>query len=166
MKIRTRRVRPHLLLLACLLFLDPASALAASFSYSYEYDSGAVLTGTLDGDVNGDQIENITSITAFYQSVELGNGALVPSLTAVASFSGNTMNLEGNGFSGGGLPEGFSLLVGGIPVVLQNGGLVEGFPGAPVYDPGSWTIVPEPATGLMLLSGTLALAAARRQYRT
>lgn len=168
MKIRSGWVRPTLLLLTCVLALTPISALAASFTYSYEYDSGSVLTGSFDGDVSvvdADVIENISNLTAFYGGVELGNGALVPSLTAVASFSGNTMNLEGNGFAAGPipLPEGFSLLVGGIPVVLQNGALVEGFPGAPVYAPGSWTIVPEPATSLLVLGGTLALAVPRRR---
>jgi hypothetical protein len=138
----------------------PLPALATSFSFSYEWASGKLLEGTFDGDVDGDLIENIVNISAGYDGTDLE--LYIFPLAPIASFTGITMDLGGDGFVGP-LPSGFVLNADPLsgPSLVVLGGIVEVAP----YESSRWTVmvIPEPSTFALLLGGTVALAVARRR---
>jgi len=43
-----------------------ASSYGSSYDYSFTFNSGLVVSGTLDGDANGDFVENVSNVTVFF----------------------------------------------------------------------------------------------------
>lgn len=162
--------RPHRIAIALVAgfafaFGAPLPALGASFAFSYEYADNNMLTGTFDGDVTGDNIENISNLKASYEGTSLGSLQIEHD---TASFSGSTMHLEGNGFVMG-LPSGFALATGEIDVVVENGVIVQPpvIPGTGlVFNPRHWSVlrsVPSLTGWGIAALGALLLAVGRWQ---
>ena len=60
--------------------LVPGSAQPANFNFSYTFNSGTIISGTLDGTQTGSLIENVTNMTFSI------NGTFVSGFTAVSHF--------------------------------------------------------------------------------
>ena len=81
MKITSQLV----LLLAATLGLAAASAKAAAFDYSYLFGDGLSVTGSLEGTVNGNFIENVSNVSVFF------NGTAIPGASVItASYDGSS----------------------------------------------------------------------------
>jgi hypothetical protein len=72
----------------------PLSALAASFSFSYVYESGKAVQGTFDGKVgaDGDLIFSVRNVMATYD----GSLTIATTGSGIASFSGDFLAFEGH----------------------------------------------------------------------
>ena len=59
-------VRKPLAFLGLILCLTGARALAVPFNYSYSFGDGAIVTGSFDGTLNGDYVDNISNVTLVF----------------------------------------------------------------------------------------------------
>jgi hypothetical protein len=148
----------------------------ACFAFSYEFADGAVVEGTFNGEIVGDLVQDISDLEASYEGTDLGALELPPNGCCKTSFSGWTMDLEGNGFDGSMLPVGIALqteavdiaVVGGLilqPPILPGDGLI--------FDRTRWSLsvkpTPVPALGpagmALLILAIVAAASAEHRRR-
>ena len=59
-----------LVLIGCL--VQPLSGLAATYNFAYMFESGTQVTGSLDGELNGDYLVQISNISVFFNGVAFG----------------------------------------------------------------------------------------------
>ena len=70
--------------IALALGLSAATTQAITFSYSYSFGSGLVMSGSLDGDQNGNFVENVSNVSVFF------NGISIPGSVYTARFTGSS----------------------------------------------------------------------------
>ncbi|MGK7932814.1 MAG: PEP-CTERM sorting domain-containing protein [Microcystaceae cyanobacterium] len=144
--------------------LEATPSLAASFDFSYTFGTGNVLTGTIDGDVNGDLVENLSNVVATIDGVSVPTDLLdsesnqvdTTGLPPVISFSGAKMDIVvGNND----LSQGFRLDIGTFnEAAFGLGGVTPNFT-SETFNASNWTLTPqdtqttpEPSTILGLLA--------------
>jgi hypothetical protein len=173
-----------LISIVCAAFLAAAigsSAHATTYNYSYQFGSGDLLTGTLEGSLQGDA--NTINVSAASLPSIAGN--LFPAASnmlisddgitlgsAVVTLNGSLMNF---GVVNTALGNGFNLHNdAGVPVSFAGFALPSGIASKLIYgelfNPGAWSIkaadvstVPLPASLLMLLTGLGGLLVVRRK---
>jgi len=123
---------------ACVALLASVSAHAETFDFSYTFGDGSIVTGSLEGSLVGDSVQNISDIHAAL------NGTAFTGTLNAAGFD------AGTGLAG--LPA-----IGNAHVLENNS--------ASDLDPnGSWRLAPVPLpAGLLLFSSGLGLFGALRR---
>ncbi|MBV6319664.1 PEPxxWA-CTERM sorting domain-containing protein [Duganella violaceipulchra] len=173
-------------LLACAgLLAASAAAQAASYQFSYHFLDGEVLSGSFDGNANGNLITDLSNISISVNGAAFGGGTHFYSFgvdgsyvdgAGLASFDGkaNQFLFVNADVIHGGVPT-HSLVSGafngsqtdalGFYDAIAGVGYGEGDGGDP-YAAARWSVtaVPEPATYAMLLGG-LALTGALARRR-
>lgn len=167
------------------LALGALSARATSFDFSYTFDNGLVITGSLDGTANGQYVDNVSNVSLFFN----GSAATGPFFTsifdigtstylngAIVSFDAtlNNFAFTSDDINNGGGDTGFVMLDafngGGLPISFAYN-IPEGIAGNDVTNAARWSLtaatstnVPDSTTtaGLLGLS-TLVLVALRRR---
>ena len=161
--------------LLALLTVQALPALATTYNFSYTFDKYSVVTGSFDGNANGNLITGLSDITASYNGVAFAKGANLNATgaffsQAYASFDGlqNNFSFYGGSFFSASSFSYMNTLFGYSAVTLST-------PRAFDLDISrsaakNWTIaavsaVPEPATYGMLLGGLGLVGFAARRRR-
>jgi len=79
-------------LMPCWLFLalgfSTSASFGAAFSYSYSFAGGLVVSGQLEGDLNGDVVQNISNVTMAFNGLPISGSIYTASYTGL-SWSNN-----------------------------------------------------------------------------
>ena len=164
--------------LVAVLGLSVGPAAAASFNFSYTFEDGTIVLGTLDGDISvtdANLVENVVVTTASLNGIV---PFLDPILTApdepLASFpDSDTVSFDGSGmdlavFASTATTRALLFTITAEGQVSAELSSLVGLVTDPVYEPSRWALtpVPEPDTGMLVgLGGLLMAWRARRPQR-
>ena len=78
-----------MLLIGCL--AQPLSGLAASYNFAYTFGDGTQVTGSLDGQLNGDYLEQVSNISLFFNGTAFGGSLNVMGWDSTLGDFSNTL---------------------------------------------------------------------------
>ena len=163
---------------ACVAVLAGASAHAETFDFSYKFDDGSTVTGSLDGSLVGDTLQNVSDIhaalngiaftgtlsaTGFDSSSGLFDQAAVISTDAAKNNFVFADAPDTAGLNAGNFTNLFEITANGV--FAGNANVLENNSAFDLSPNGSWSLqpVPLPAGFLLFTSGMGLFGAMRRR---
>jgi hypothetical protein len=162
---------------ACVALLAAASAHADTFDFSYTFDDGSLVTGSLDGSLVGDTVQNVSDIHASYKGIAftgtlsaagLNSDATLFDQPAVVSTDASKNNfaftdaVDTAALNAGSFLTFFEMTAAGV--TAGNANLTENNASFDLGPNGSWSLKPVPLpAGFLLFSSGLGLCGALRR---
>lgn len=163
---------------ACVALLASVSAHADMFDFTYTFDDGSKMTGSLEGSLVGDTVQNVSDIHAALNGVAftgtlsaagLNSSTGVFDQPAVVSTDSSKNNFafsdapDRAGLNAGNFTNLFEMIVGN-GVFAGNSNVLVNNSASDLAPNGSWTLAPVPLpAGLLLFSSGLGLFGALRR---
>jgi len=162
---------------ACVALLASVSAHAETFDFSYAFGDGSIVTGSLEGSLVGDSVQNISDIhaalngTAFTGTLnaagfDASTGlAGLPAIVSTDASKNNFVFADADvaGMNTGSFSNFFEMIVGN-GVFAGNAHVLENNSASDLDPNGSWRLAPVPLpAGLLLFSSGLGLFGALRR---
>jgi len=135
---------------------------ASVFDYSYNFGPGNVVSGTLEGNLSGDIVDNVANVTVFFNGTAMSGSVFTGRYSPpyepgpIVSFDINKNNFVfANSDPNGGVPTEFLQVIGASALANAQ------FPGSDgvITDRlfNGWTLTEEPGTGVPDAGSTLAM---------